>query len=168
MSGRFSTLVQLVTDLVFSAAGAFTGKGADDDDIEGTVGWNFGFYSRPNDGARGVVVKLGGRGNHSILVAYRDKQYELSLEKGECGMKNAFDATVLLNKQGEIVLNGGGNKVARVGDHGNVGTLTLTLTGTTALSGTYVDPDGASTPVTSGTPITLKAKISEGAPKVLG
>lgn len=57
---------------------------------------------------------------------------------------------------------GGNTPVSRKGDHSSAGTLTITLTGTTALSGTYVDPDGNSTPVTSGTPITLKAKLSEG------
>lgn len=57
---------------------------------------------------------------------------------------------------------GGNTPVARKGDHSSAGTLTITLTGTTALSGTYVDPDGNSTSVTSGTPITLKAKLSEG------
>lgn len=56
----------------------------------------------------------------------------------------------------------GSTPVARKGDHSGAGTLTLTLTGTTVLSGTYVDPDGTSTPVTSGTPIPLKAKLSEG------
>lgn len=57
---------------------------------------------------------------------------------------------------------GGNTPVSRKGDHSSAGTLTITLTGTTALSGTYVDPDGNSTSVTSGTPITLKAKLSEG------
>lgn len=57
---------------------------------------------------------------------------------------------------------GGNTDAARRGDHADVGTLVLTLAGTTVLSGTYTDPDGAATPVTSGATITLKAKISEG------
>jgi len=60
----------------------------------------------------------------------------------------------------------GNTDAARKGDHSDVGTLTLILTGTTALSGTYVDPDGTSTPVTSGAGIPLKAKITEGSTKV--
>jgi hypothetical protein len=56
----------------------------------------------------------------------------------------------------------GNTDVARNGDHAPAGTLTLILTGTTVLSGTYVDPDGMSTTVASGTPIPLKGKINEG------
>ncbi len=60
----------------------------------------------------------------------------------------------------------GNTDAARKGDHADVGTLTLILTGTTALSGTYTDPDGTQTPVSSGSPITLKAKINEGSSSV--
>lgn len=167
---RFSTMVELVTDLVFNDDGTATGKGLGDADIESSIGYHFGFYSRPKDGARGLVVKADGQGNTSILVGFRDVQYELSLEKGECGMQNAFSASVLLNKNGEIILNGGSAKVARVGDHAPAGTLTIGAVGTTAVTVTYVDPDGTTTGPTNvtGAPtaFSLKAKINEGANKV--
>ncbi len=96
-------LVELVTDLVFTDDGTATAKGASDSELDVPVGWHFGFYSRPKDGARGVVVKADGQGNTAILVGYRDKQYEMSLSKGEVGLKNAFDASILLNKDGDII-----------------------------------------------------------------
>jgi hypothetical protein len=106
--------VQFVTGLVFTDDGTATCKGIADDDLEPTVGWNFGFYSRPKDGARGVIVKADGKGNTAILFAYRDRQYELSLEKGECGMKNAFDAKILLDKDGKVVLLSASGKTVTI------------------------------------------------------
>jgi hypothetical protein len=79
------------------------------------------------------------------------------------------DGNVVLGAENGKVLLGdemGTKPVHRKGDHEDVGSLTLTLTGTTTLSGTYVDPDGNSTPVTSGTPILLKGKANEGSSKV--
>ncbi len=104
-------VLEIVTDLVFAAAGVWSGKGphranGETSDLKGETAWHFGFYSRPKDGARGVVLKMDGQGNTSFLVGYRDKQYELSLEKGEVGAKNAFDAYWLLNQAGVLELNG--------------------------------------------------------------
>lgn len=164
-------LIELVTDLVVDSDGNATCKGAGDHELGPTVGWHFGFYSRPNDGARGLVIKADGEGNTSFLIAFRDKQYEMSLEKGECGMQNAFSASVLLNKNGEIVLNGGSKKVARVDD-----TLTASMplgawagvvegAINSAAPGTFVPANQFSTTVgiTGGL-----GKIATGAPKVLG
>lgn len=103
--GRIAGMVEIVTDIVMSATGVVTSNGMDEDDkIESVAGWHFGFYSRPKDGARGVVLKADGQGNTSFLVAWRDKQYELTLEKGEVGIKNAFDAEILLDENGDILL----------------------------------------------------------------
>lgn len=66
-------------------------------------------------------------------------------------------------KSGEVDLGEGATKeVVRKGDHADAGTLVLTYTAPTVITGTYTDPDGTVTNVTTGTPIPLKAKITEG------
>lgn len=97
-------LIEFVSDVVFSKNGKATSKGLGDHELESEVGWQFGFYSRPNDGSRGIVLKADGQGNTSLLVCYRDRQYELELEKGEVGIANAFDAKILLDKNGSIAV----------------------------------------------------------------
>lgn len=107
---RLKSMVQLVTGVSFDDDGNSTCKGVDDDDdLSPTVGWHFGFYSRPNDGARGVALKADGQGNTSFLIAWRDKQYELSLQKGEVGVQNAFGASTLWDKNGNIIATPGGS-----------------------------------------------------------
>lgn len=100
---RMRFMVELVTDIVMAASGLARSKGSGDHPLSSETAWHFGFYSRPKDGARGVVLKADGQGNTSFLIGYRDKQYELSLEKGECGMRNAYDAQVLLNQDGDVI-----------------------------------------------------------------
>lgn len=166
---RLRGLVEFVTDLVFDADGVATSKGLADHPLESLVGWHFGFYSRPKDGARGVVLKADGQGNTSFLFTFFDKQYELTLEKGEVGIQNAFSASILLNKNGEVVVNGGSKKVARVDDTTTNGTIELIGGISTSFGGIkYTAPDGTVTSITaSGTPITLAGKIDSGAAKVL-
>lgn len=103
---RLRGMVEFVTDVRFDDNGVATSKGGGDHELESAVGWHFGFYSKPNDGGNGVVLKADGQGNTSFLIAYRDKQYEMSLQKGEVGAKNAFDAYWLLNDDGVLELNG--------------------------------------------------------------
>jgi phage gp45-like len=122
---RLGAVLEFVTDLVMAASGSTTSKGGGDHELESEAGWHFGFYSRPLDGARGVVLKADGQGNTSFLIGYRDTQYELTLEKGEVGIKNAFDAEILLDENGQVVVNQGTKKVARVDD---------TLTASSALA----------------------------------
>jgi hypothetical protein len=115
---RLRLVVQMVSDLVFDDDGNATCKGAaDDDDLAPTVGWHLGFYSRPNDGARGVVVKADGQGNTSFLFAWRDKQFELSLQKGECGVKapNSSGGSTLWDKDGNIISIPGGSGKVKLG-----------------------------------------------------
>lgn len=102
-------MVQFVTGISFDDDGNATSKGMDDEDIESAVGWHFGFYSKPKDGPSGVVLKADGQGNTSFLIAYRDKQYELSLQKGECGVQNAFGASTKWDKNGNIISTPGGS-----------------------------------------------------------
>lgn len=101
---RLRLMVQMVTDLVFDDDGNASGTGADGEQIDPTVGWHFGFYSRPNDGARGVLLKADGQGNTAFLFAFRDKQYEISLQKGECAIASAFGTKVHLKSSGDVDL----------------------------------------------------------------
>ena len=142
-------MVQLVTGVEIDEDGNATCQGADGDELEPTVGWHFGFYSRPKDGARGAVLKADGRGNTALLFCYRDKQYELSLQKGECGMQNAFGAYLLLNKNGVLEANGSEQKAVRGDD------LKTWLESHT--HGTPVGP--SSTPVQPFTPTILSSKV---------
>jgi phage gp45-like len=152
---RFDNMIEFVTDIVMDADGTATMKGRKTDDdqghpIDAAVGWQLGFYSRPLDGASGVVVKSSGKGGVSFLVGWRNRKYEIALEKGEVAIANEAGAVIKLDKNGkvsadaktgqDIVLNGGTAKVARVGDAtaGHVhaaGTLVAgmyTVTGATA------------------------------------
>jgi phage gp45-like len=125
---RLASMVEVVTGIKMTSAGVVTSQGAEDDgdhELDSEAAWHFGFYSRPLDGARGVVLKADGQGNTSFLIGYRDTQYELTLEKGEVGIKNAFDAEILLDENGQVIVNQGTKKVARVDD---------TLTRSTALA----------------------------------
>jgi phage gp45-like len=153
-------ILEIVSDIVVDALGRFTAKGALERDTTGEAAWHFGFYSRPKDGADGVVVRGSPRGGFAILVGYRDRQYEISLEKGECAMANAFGAKVVLDKDGRVVMNGGSKGVARLDDTCDAGTLTLTFAAPTAITGAYVAPDGTSTSIATNVPLRLKAKIN--------
>lgn len=166
---RLRGLVEFVTDLVFDSEGVATSKGLDDQPLESLVGWHFGFYSRPKDGARGVVLKADGQGNTSFIFTFFDKQYEMTLEKGEIGMQNAFSASILLDKNGNVVVNGGSKKVARVDDTAAVGALEIIGGIGSAFGGLqYTAPDGTvSTISATGLPLNLAGKINSGADKVL-
>jgi hypothetical protein len=112
---RLRLMVERVTDLAFSDTGTATSKGLGDGELFSAVGYHFGFYSRPNDGARGVVLKADGQGNTSFLIAWRDKQYELSIDKGEVGIQNAFSAYTKWDKNGNIISTPGGSGKVQLG-----------------------------------------------------
>jgi hypothetical protein len=108
---RLRNAIQLVRDIVIDSDGNAKCTGIDDEDqYEPTVGYIFGFQSRPTT-SRGVMLKSDGQGNTSFLVAFRNKQYELSLQKGEVGIKNEFDASTLWDKDGNITSVPGSGKV---------------------------------------------------------
>lgn len=111
--GAVGYLLEFVTDIVMNADGTIDAKGADDRDVSAAVGWHFGFYSRPKDGSVGVTLNFMGM---SLLIAYRDQQFEMSLEKGEVGMQNAFSASMLLDKNGNVIQKPGGSGKVRLGD----------------------------------------------------
>lgn len=114
---RLKLMVTMVTGLVFDSDGNATATGDDGEDLDPTVGWHLGFYSRPNDGASGVVFKSDGQGNTSFLVAWRDKQFEMSLQKGECGIKapNQSGGSTLWDENGNIIHTPGGSGTVQLG-----------------------------------------------------
>lgn len=107
LENALAFVVEHVTDLVFGSNGDVDAEGMRSDEnerghrIKASAAWHLGFYSRPLDGASGVVARVGGRGA-TFLVSYRNRQYEISLEKGEVAMANEAGARVLLNKDGKI------------------------------------------------------------------
>lgn len=129
-------MVEYVTEIVMDAAGNITSRGTDIEGDDGNVVeaetmWHLGFYSRPLDGSSGVVIKPDGRGGASFLLGWRNRQYEVALEKGEVAMANEAGARWKLDKDGnvrgdskdsgssgkKILMQGGGGKVARAGDN---------------------------------------------------
>jgi hypothetical protein len=137
-------MVEFVTDIAMDADGTATMKGAKSDDEEGhpidaAVSWQLGFQSRPLDGASGVVVKAGGRGGVAFLVGWRNRRYELTLEKGETAMVNEAGAVVKLDKDGKITATAKTGQLVTVNgedyalpkwDHFLSGTVTPVVPGT--------------------------------------
>lgn len=179
---RIAGMIEFVTDVVMDDDGVSTSQGMDEDDeIESVAGWNFGFYSRPKDGARGLVVKADGQGNTSVLVCAWDRQFEFALNKGEVGIGNAFEAQVYLTNggnveidsggttegagDGEIVLNGGTKKVARVDDTAKADTAMATWMGQVEGFINSATP-GTVAPLAATFNVASIAKINSGADKV--
>jgi hypothetical protein len=78
------------------------------------------FTRGPKTARAESCIKADGQGNTSFLIAWRDKQYELSLQKGECGVQNAFGASTLWDKNGNVITTpGGSGKVQLGGASGN-------------------------------------------------
>lgn len=144
-----SSMIEYVTDVQFNDDGSVSAKGMDDSDLAPAIGYHFGFYSRPLDGAVGTVIKGDGKGGFSFLFAWRDRQYELSLQKGEVGIQNAFGAFVLLDKNALVNLNGSAQSAVRGED------IKAWLEAHT--HGTPVGP--SSTPVQPFTPTILSSKV---------
>ncbi|WP_199257215.1 phage baseplate assembly protein V [Pantoea sp. BAV 3049] len=64
---------------------------------------HYGLTSVPPEGAMAVVLPLGGRTSHSIVVATEHSQYRIqSLSSGEVSLYNSDGASVTL-KQGKII-----------------------------------------------------------------
>jgi phage baseplate assembly protein V len=92
----------------------------------------YGFTSVPLPGAEAVVLFVGGRRDHPLVVAVDDRRHrKTGLEPGESALYNHAGAYVLCKADGSVevhapgsvsvngqtvVLNGGQLPVARVGD----------------------------------------------------
>lgn len=86
---------------------------ATDEQLQAAVLEPFGHASRPPVDVVALVLRTGGQ---HVVVAVEDGANRPTLAEGESALYNAHAALVLLNKDGEIVLNGGGAEVGRVGD----------------------------------------------------
>lgn len=87
----------------------------------------YGLTSAPEPGAEAVVLFVGGRRDNGYVVAVDDRRYRLTgLAQGEVALYSKTGASVVLKADGSVevnaapgasvVLNGGIQNVARVGD----------------------------------------------------
>lgn len=77
----------------------------------------YGFTSVPLPGAEAVVLWVGGRRDHGLVIATDDRRHRLAgLQPGEVAIYNHAGASVVLHIDGTISINGGTLPVARAGD----------------------------------------------------
>ena len=168
---------------------AKSSAGGNDDEVEGRSEpdepsyqipvrrlWPFGLRSRPPAGVEAVIVLVNGGATRAVMVGAESAKYGPSdLAEGEAALYGATAAVIRIWTDGritidgdgaDVVVNGGGAKVHRVGDHGDAGTISFTAP--PQLAGTYTDPDGATHPFSVGTPIAVKTKATEGAARFKG
>lgn len=64
---------------------------------------NYGFTSRPLDGAEAFVAFLGGKRDHGVVIAVEDRRYRVkSLEKGEVAIYTDEGDKIVLKRGGNI------------------------------------------------------------------
>lgn len=64
---------------------------------------NYGFTSRPLDGAEAFVAFLGGKRDHGVVIAVEDRRYRVkSLEKGEVAIYTDQGDKIVLKRGGTI------------------------------------------------------------------
>lgn len=72
---------------------------------------HYGFTSNPPAGSVCVVLPLGGKTSHGIIVATEHGNYRVkSLKSGECGIYDDLGQSIILKRDG-IVVNGGGKPI---------------------------------------------------------
>jgi phage gp45-like len=121
---RSGLTAEIVTDLAVNDDGGALGKGLGDRDLGGDFAGQYGIYSRPLDGADGIALNLDGAGNFSILIGYRNRQYEVQIEKGEVLLRDDQGQTFHLKRDGiylstpknNIVIQDGTAAATREGD----------------------------------------------------
>lgn len=162
---------QIVSDISADdddGTGTGTASDGDEYDFEFCAG-PFGFRSRPMDGAGGLMFKVGGEGGTAFVIGFRDRQYEISLEKGESAAYGASGCNTKWDKDGNIIATpAGAGKVQLAGtDHPApkfdlyqakvraVFTLMATILGSSCVNGAPLL--GMTTPPTDGAPDATKA-----------
>lgn len=117
---------------------------------------NYGFTSRPRDGAEAAVIFVGGRREHGLVVGVDDRRSRLTnLEPGEVATYSDSGATITLKANGDVeVTPKSGQKLKIAADVEVTGTLTASsdvvgggksLKNHTHASGTLTSPSGAVT-----------------------
>jgi phage gp45-like len=106
--------------------------------------WPFGLRSRPPAGVEAVVIHVGGSGAGGIMVGAESAKFGPSdLEDGETALYNKTAAVIRIWKDGritidgdnaDVIVNGGGAKVARVGDKTEAHSHTVTFSLTDSLN----------------------------------
>ena len=85
---------------------------------------NYGFSAVPPEGAEAVLVSVGGRRDHALVIAMEHRAYRIrNQESGEVAIYDVNGSTVVLKANGDIeitaagnvILNEGGTDVAKVG-----------------------------------------------------
>jgi phage gp45-like len=116
MRNPIAAVAHLVTDLVFGDDTVTATGWDDDDELELVPAWQFGFQSRPSDGAGGVVLRLGGNGGLAFVLSYRKTQYEVAIAKKETRIHNEITGCqLLLDKDGHVNLGAGSGAFVKVG-----------------------------------------------------
>lgn len=140
-----------------------TGAGVDDalvlhDDVERFQ--DYGFSSVPKEGAEGVFISLGGRGNLNLLVGVGDRRYRITgLQNGEVAVYDCTGSSIALKASGDIQVTPSSGTLKVTGDLQVSGTVT----GTTDVVGggkslkSHVHPATGTPPLTApsgGGPVT--------------
>ncbi len=104
--GQFRTAFRAVLGAVKSGSGIQTAAAnglADEDLRDMELFQHYGFTSRPHPSTEAVVIPLGGKTSHGIIVATEHYQYRLkALETGEVALYTDEDSKIVL-KRGRII-----------------------------------------------------------------
>lgn len=132
-------------------------------DFAGRRVFPFGIRSRPPSGTWGVWIGKGGRSGDGVIVGAESSRFGPSnLNDGEVAIYNKVTGcTILLDQNGNVVINGGTLKVARVSDPVNVGTLAVAApVGGGACTVTFTPKNADGTPGTPTTTGVITAAIA--------
>lgn len=101
------------------------------DDVERPQ--NYGFTSKPVDGAEAFVICVGGRRDHGLAIVVEDRRYRISnLNDGEVAVYDKTGSSIVLKSNGDIQIIPSSGKVKVTGDleaSGDVKAGTISLKG---------------------------------------
>lgn len=106
------------------------------DDVERLQ--NYGFTSVPLDGAEAVVVFVGGKREHGIVIVTEDRRHRLrNLESGEVAVYDRTGSKIVLKTNGDIEVTPSSGVLKLVGDLNVSGDVACdgTVTGSTDVVG---------------------------------
>lgn len=79
----------------------------------------YGFASRPLDGAEGIMIFIGGSDN-AVVVATEDRRYRVALESGEAAIYTDEGDKIHLKRNKEILISTGGKVTVEATNEVNV------------------------------------------------